>query len=104
VTVAIGAAAALLKVEWDAEIETAYRDFWSFAVRHLIDRENGGWFPELDEANAPAEVQFAGKPDIYHSLQAALFPMSGKLSSIGTHIPGEWAKSGGACGRHDAET
>lgn len=91
VTEAIGAAAALLKLDRQPQYEAAYRNLWRFADRHLIDHEVGGWVQELDDANAPSGDQFAGKPDIYHSLQAALFPLSGKLSRIPADLRGALA-------------
>lgn len=80
VTEAIGAFAALIKLERRAEDERWYRKLWQFADAHLIDHARGGWFPELDAAGAPTARQFIGKPDIYHSVQAALFPLAPGLS------------------------
>lgn len=82
VTEAIGTAAAFLKLDGQDGDEALYRDLWAFAARHLIDHAHGGWFPELDEENRPTATQFNGKPDIYHSVQATLFPMSERLSGI----------------------
>lgn len=80
VTEAIGAMAALLKLEGRAHDEVWYRRLWEFADAHLIDHARGGWFPELDAGNKPVSKQFPGKPDIYHSVQAALFPLAAGLS------------------------
>lgn len=79
-TEAIGAIAALIKLDRRREDEDWYRRLWIFANRHLIDHQRGGWYPELGVGNRLAEPQFLGKPDIYHSIQAALFPLSGGLS------------------------
>ncbi len=76
VTEGIGALAALLKVDPRPGDEDWYRTLWRFADARLVDHERGGWFPELDEAGRPAAGQFYGKPDIYHSLQATLFPLA----------------------------
>ncbi|WP_421904651.1 AGE family epimerase/isomerase [Mameliella sp.] len=88
VTEAIGAVAAFMKLDWCAEDERIYRDLWHFSSEMLIDHENGGWFPEIDEANRPVARQFTGKPDIYHSVQAALFPRSTAMSHIGRNLAG----------------
>lgn len=80
VTEAIGALAALIKLEGQAGDDAWYRRLWAFAARHLIDRDRGGWYPELDALGRPAATQFAGKPDIYHALQADLLPLAGGLS------------------------
>ena len=82
VTEAIGALAACLKLRSDPELEAWYRRLWSFAAERLIDFQQGGWFPELDAANQPAAAQFDGKPDIYHALQANLFPLMPSLSRL----------------------
>lgn len=80
VTEAIGALAAFLKLDPQAGDALWYRRLWSFADQHLIDHARGGWFPELDDANQPAKDQFAGKPDIYHALQADILPLADGIS------------------------
>ena len=75
VTEGIGAMAALLRADPKPSDEGWYRRLWEFADAKLIDHARGGWFPELDEAGEPTARQFHGKPDIYHSLQAALLPL-----------------------------
>lgn len=82
VTEAIGALAALQKLAPTAEDEARYRSQWEFADRYLIDHDRGGWFPELDDAGQPVSKQFLGKPDIYHSIQAGLFPPVPALSRL----------------------
>ncbi len=74
VTEAIGALASLIKLERDPADEAWYRRLWTFADQHFIDHERGGWFPEIDAEGRPTVTQFRGKPDIYHALQADLFP------------------------------
>lgn len=72
-TEAIGAAAALTKAGVDKTDD--YRAFWQMAEQLFIDKDRGGWFPEVDAKGQPAATQFSGKPDIYHSLQASLYPL-----------------------------
>ena len=62
------------------EDEDWYRRLWRFADAHLIDHDRGGWFPEPD--GPAAGGQFGGKPDIYHALQADLFPLVPGLSRL----------------------
>lgn len=88
VTEAIGAVAALIKLERDAADEIWYRRLWSFADAHFIDHEQGGWFAEIDAAGRPVETRFRGKPDIYHALQAALLPAMPGLSRAAAALPG----------------
>lgn len=80
VTEAIGAAAARLKRADSEETREDYRMFWEAAEKLFIDRKHGGWFPEIDDENRPDARQFEGKPDIYHSIQAALYPLLPGLS------------------------
>ena len=81
VTEGIGAMASLIKLgEGRTGDEAWYRRLWAFADSHHIDHARGGWFPELDAAGRPVARQFDGKPDIYHALQADLFPLVPGLS------------------------
>ena len=80
VTEAIGAVAYLIDLDRKTEDEAWYRRLWQFSSTHFIDHEVGGWFPEIDADGQATTTIFAGKPDIYHALQACLFPPSGRLS------------------------
>lgn len=80
VTEAIGALAALIKLDPCPEDEDWYRRLWRFADDALIDHDRGGWFPE--PGGPVAAGQFQGKPDIYHALQADLFPLAPGLSRL----------------------
>jgi mannose/cellobiose epimerase-like protein (N-acyl-D-glucosamine 2-epimerase family) len=71
----IGAAAVLRKSGGDRRFEDWYRRIWDFTARHLIDTAHGGWHPELDDDLRPVTRVFAGKPDLYHALQACLIPL-----------------------------
>lgn len=88
VTEAIGVLAALLKVDPAAEDAEWYDRLWAFARGHFIDNARGGWFPEIDATGAVTERQFIGKPDIYHSVQAVLFPLMPKVSGAYTDLKG----------------
>ncbi len=90
VTEAIGAVAMLLKLDRRIGDEDWYRRLWTFAARNFIDREFGGWFPTADRDVASTGPSFPGKPDIYHSVQAALFPLAPGLSR---HFEGLQAES-----------
>jgi mannose/cellobiose epimerase-like protein (N-acyl-D-glucosamine 2-epimerase family) len=90
VTEAIGALAALIKLERDPRDEVWYRRLWQFAATHFVDQARGGWYPEIDESGRPSQTQFVGKPDIYHSVQGVLFPAMLGVSGIATALDGEW--------------
>ncbi|TBW35212.1 AGE family epimerase/isomerase [Siculibacillus lacustris] len=79
---AIGAAAFLGSLGDDPEIEAWYRRVWSFTATRLIDREHGGWHPQLDATLAPNSDPFFGKPDIYHAFQACMIPLLPKTGSL----------------------
>ncbi len=78
----VAAAAVLQKVCDDERFETWYRRIWGFIGDCFVDRRNGGWFAELDAQMRPVERTFAGKPDLYHALQACLIPLLDANGSI----------------------
>ncbi|WP_316013408.1 AGE family epimerase/isomerase [Roseobacter sp. HKCCA0434] len=80
VTEAIGALATLIELDRDPADEIWYRRLWTFASDHFIDHDRGGWFPEIDRHGQPTSTIFAGKPDLYHALQACLFPLAPGIS------------------------
>jgi mannose/cellobiose epimerase-like protein (N-acyl-D-glucosamine 2-epimerase family) len=73
-TEAIAAAATLAQVTGDPAYAVCEDVWWSYADRHLIDRDRGSWHHELDPANRPAAGTWTGKPDVYHAFQATLVP------------------------------
>jgi mannose/cellobiose epimerase-like protein (N-acyl-D-glucosamine 2-epimerase family) len=87
VTEAIGALASLVKLDRRREDELWYRAMWQFSSGHFADHERGGWYPEIDGNGLPSDSQFKGKPDIYHALQAALFPLAPGLSHLAGNLP-----------------
>lgn len=71
---AVGAASAL----WLTTGEESYADdvakWWDFIDRYLVDNRDGSWHHELSAVNTVSSTVWAGKPDIYHAYQAALWP------------------------------
>lgn len=82
ITEAIGAVAALIVLDRRPEDEEWYRKLWTYANETFVDHQHGGWYPAVDGAGAVVTSIFDGKPDIYHSLQACLFPLSQRLSRM----------------------
>ncbi|SMY06301.1 AGE family epimerase/isomerase [Flavimaricola marinus] len=80
---AIAAIASLQKTGGTMTDESWYRRLWTFANERLIDHERGGWYPEVAPDGQPMAEQFPGKPDIYHSLQATLYPLATGISRQG---------------------
>ena len=85
-TEAIGALAALLKLNPRPEFDDWYRRLWQFAAAHMVDAHHGGWHHEVGPDNLPLMTQFQGKPDIYHALQADLLPLARGLSRQGDDL------------------
>ena len=71
----IAAASVLRQISDDPRFEGWYRRIWSFVATHVIDRQGGGWWPELDDDLRPVARVFTGKPDLYHAVQACLIPL-----------------------------
>ncbi len=71
----IAAAAVLANVTNDPYYETWYRRILGYVSQQFIDHKNGGWWPEAQSDLGNNEKVFAGKPDIYHALQACLIPL-----------------------------
>lgn len=80
ITEGLGALAALMKVSPRPQDGLWYTRLWDAAKARFIDHARGGWYPEIDAQGQPALGQFKGKPDIYHALQAMLFPLLPGLS------------------------
>lgn len=73
---AIGASVYLYRYDSQPQYETWYRRFWNYAERYLIDREAGSWWHQLDADSMPTFDTWAGKPDLYHALQATFYARS----------------------------
>ena len=78
----VGASAFLNTIDGDPIYERWYRQFWSFIAARFIDKENGGWRAQIDDALRPSSGPFFGKVDIYHSLQACLIPTLPTTGSV----------------------
>lgn len=71
---AIGAAAALAAATGEPAYEQWYRRWWDHVDAVFRDPAGGSWWHELDPDGRPADTVWAGKPDVYHALQATLLP------------------------------
>ena len=74
VTEAIGAAAALFQASGEQRYADDHARFWEHARARFVDVEGGSWHHELTPGGEPAEGTWAGKPDVYHAVQATLVP------------------------------
>lgn len=84
-TEGIGAAYWLNEIAGDSKYELWYRRIWDWCERRLIDRPAGSWRHQLNDDLRPVTDPWFGKPDLYHSLQAALIPL---LPCTGSVIAG----------------
>jgi len=83
---AIAAAAALWRTTGEQRYADEYARWWDYAARHLLDRDGGSWWHELDPENRPAAGTWAGKPDLYHAVQACLLPRLPVAPSLATAL------------------
>ncbi len=69
----------------DAGYLKDYSNWWAYIDAHMIDRENGSWFHELDPNGGVVSHTWSGKPDTYHAFNACVLPLYPLGSSfIGT--------------------
>ena len=71
---AVLAADALHRRTGQQRFAAAAARWWDEIDRYFIDRKHGGWWQELAPDMTPAASTWSGKPDLYHSYQALLFP------------------------------
>lgn len=71
---AVSAAAALYQATGEPRYLVHYEEWWQYARTTLLDQSRGSWHHELDPSQRPTATVWAGKPDVYHALQATLLP------------------------------
>jgi mannose/cellobiose epimerase-like protein (N-acyl-D-glucosamine 2-epimerase family) len=71
---AVGAAAVLWQRTKSESYARDYQRWWDFIGEHHLDAERGSWWHELGTDNRPSHTVWEGKADIYHAVQATLFP------------------------------
>jgi sulfoquinovose isomerase len=70
----IAAAAAVHRRTGDEHYADLARQWWAYAKANVLDLEQGSWHHQLDRHNRPITSVWAGKPDLYHAVQAMLLP------------------------------
>lgn len=70
----IAAAAALHQVTGEPRFDEWYATWWDYVGTFLIDQDGGSWWHERGPQNQPSRTVWAGKPDLYHAVQATLIP------------------------------
>lgn len=71
---AVTAAAALHAATGEGRYEHLYTLWWDYVGEHVLDRAGGSWWHELGTDNRVSRTVWAGKPDLYHAVQATLLP------------------------------
>lgn len=83
---AVGAAATLARVFGDEHYHSWYETVWDHVDAVHLDRAGGSWWHEADPDGRPASTVWAGKPDVYHALQATLVPRLPVAPSLATAL------------------
>jgi mannose/cellobiose epimerase-like protein (N-acyl-D-glucosamine 2-epimerase family) len=71
---AVLAAVFLHRRTGDERYDRYAREWWRHIDEHFLDPANGSWQQELDPELRPSTTIWSGRPDVYHSYQALLFP------------------------------
>lgn len=71
---AVLAADSLARRTGQARYQAYADEWWQHVADHFLDRVSGGWWQELSPELVPSSTIWSGKPDVYHSYQALLFP------------------------------
>ncbi len=71
---AVLAAAALHRATGEERYAALYEQWWDYVAEHVLDRERGSWWHELGPDGRVSRTVWAGKPDVYHAVQATLLP------------------------------
>jgi sulfoquinovose isomerase len=85
---AVLAADALSRRTGEERFAAAAVRWWGEIDRYFLDRKGGGWWQELAPDMTPATSTWSGKPDVYHSYQALLFPSLPLSPSAATALAG----------------
>lgn len=70
----IAAAASLHRRTGQPHYAGLAREWWAYSKAHVLDLDAGSWRHQLDRYNRPIASVWAGKPDLYHAVQAMLIP------------------------------
>lgn len=71
---AVLAAHSLHRRTGDARYAELADSWWAHIDQYFLDTARGAWWQELSPSLTPTSTIWSGKPDVYHSYQALLFP------------------------------
>ncbi len=83
---AVAAAAAAHAATGDPRHAARYRAWWAHARAWFVDPDLGSWVHERAPDGGPSSVTWAGRPDVYHALQAVLLPRLPLSPSLATAL------------------
>lgn len=89
----IAASAVLESATGDATYGEWYRRLWSFTMARIVEPERG-WIHEQSLAGHPSRRILAGRPDLYHALQATMAARIGVSPAFAAGLA-ESVESGG---------
>ncbi|MGY0588253.1 MAG: AGE family epimerase/isomerase [Paraglaciecola chathamensis] len=80
----------LLRRTGEQRFESAYRMIWDYTARLFIDRNAGGWRPEIGRDGTRTQQVYPLREDLYHAFQATvtpLLPLSASLAGSAERYP-----------------
>lgn len=80
------AAAALGRRTGEPRFDLVYAQWWDYIDQFVLDRVRGSWHHSLTPDNKPDTGIWAGKPDLYHTVQATLIPRLPLYPGLGKAI------------------
>jgi mannose/cellobiose epimerase-like protein (N-acyl-D-glucosamine 2-epimerase family) len=89
---AIGAARYLHAATGQPEYADWYATFWQVAGRCFLDRRGGSWWHEVDADGRPGGTIWAGKPDLYHALNATLLSLLPPVPAVAAGLTSATAR------------
>lgn len=72
---AVMAAYTLWKITGEEQYLDDYYSWWQYIQEHVIDKEFGSWYHELNAAQEVTTTTWSGKPDVYHAFNACILPL-----------------------------
>ncbi|MDR1633984.1 MAG: AGE family epimerase/isomerase [Bifidobacteriaceae bacterium] len=83
---AVAAAITAYRATGDPVYRALYDRWWDTIEQIFLDRELGSWHHEIAPSGQVGKTLWDGKPDIYHAVQATLFPRLPVTPSLATAL------------------
>jgi mannose/cellobiose epimerase-like protein (N-acyl-D-glucosamine 2-epimerase family) len=92
---AVAAATVLYQATRESRYLERQRSWWDWIRSHLVDLD-GAWHPELGRDGLPSATVWTDQPEVYHAVQATLFPRVPLRPSIAAAVASPTAETDGA--------